>query len=64
MRNFLMSCRALGRLIENDFYNHVKADLAQRGAEISGVLFKETAKNAPAKTFYTALQKESPELVH
>ncbi|MEO5563750.1 MAG: HAD-IIIC family phosphatase [Chitinophagaceae bacterium] len=64
MRNFLMSCRALGRLIENDFFNQVKADLAGKGIELKDVLFKETAKNAPAKTFYKGLKAESPELIH
>ena len=59
MRNFLMSCRALGRLIENDFFNYVIKELAGRGVEISEILFKETAKNIPAKTFFENLEMGS-----
>jgi len=56
MRNFLMSCRALGRLIENDFFNYVMADLSKRGVELSEIRFKETAKNIPAKMFFDNLE--------
>jgi FkbH-like protein len=56
MRNFLMSCRALGRLIETDFYNYVINELRGRGIELSEVLFKETPKNIPARTFFEGLE--------
>ena len=56
MRNFLMSCRALGRLIENDFFNYVINELRGRGVELSEILFKETPKNIPAKTFFEGLE--------
>ena len=56
IRNFLMSCRALGRLIEHDFFNYVIKELGERGLELSEVLFKETAKNIPAKTFFENLE--------
>jgi FkbH-like protein len=51
MRNFLMSCRALGRLIETDFFNYVVADLDKRGIALGEIIFKETTKNVPAKAF-------------
>ena len=56
MRNFLMSCRALGRLIENDFFDYVLADLGKRGVELSEIRFKETAKNKPARLFMDKLE--------
>ena len=59
MRNFLMSCRALGRLIENDFFNYVINELKGRGIELTEVLFKETPKNIPAKTFFEGLEIRS-----
>ena len=52
LRNFLMSCRALGRLIEDDFLNFVINDLRIRELELNKIVFKETAKNAPARAFY------------
>jgi FkbH-like protein len=58
-RNFLMSCRALGRLIEHDFFNYVVKNLQERGVELSEICFKETAKNAPAKTFFEGLEMDS-----
>jgi FkbH-like protein len=56
MRNFLMSCRALGRLIEHDFFNSVITELRGRGIELSEICFKETPKNIPAKTFFEGLE--------
>ena len=56
VRNFLMSCRALGRLIENDFFNYVLADLSKRGLELAEIRFKETAKNKPARLFMDKLE--------
>ena len=56
MRNFLMSCRALGRLIEHDFFNSVITELRGRGIELSEIHFKETPKNIPAKTFFEGLE--------
>ena len=56
LRNFLMSCRALGRLIENEFFNYVMADLNKRGLDLNEIIFKETAKNIPAKMFFDSLK--------
>ena len=56
IRNFLMSCRALGRMIENDFFNYVVADLSGRGLELGEIRFKETAKNKPARLFMDKLE--------
>ena len=59
MRNFLMSCRALGRLIENDFYNYVLNSLSEKGIELTKIVFRETAKNIPARNFYEGLESGS-----
>jgi|SRR5450432_36459 FkbH-like protein len=57
LRNFLLSCRALGRLIEDDFLNYVLNDLNERGIELHEIVFKETPKNAPARTFFEKFKK-------
>ena len=56
MINYLMSCRALGRNIENDFYKYMLNDIKNKGLELSGILFAETDKNIPAKTFYNEIK--------
>lgn len=56
MRNFLMSCRALGRLIENEFFEYVTNDLAGKGVNLKEILFKATAKNQPARLFMDKLE--------
>src|SRR5450432_4049378 len=55
LHNFLLSCRALGRQIEDDFFDFVLNDLNKRGLNLKEVLFKETAKNAPAQTFFNKI---------
>jgi FkbH-like protein len=56
MRNFLMSCRALGRLIEHDFFRYVVNDLREKGLELGQVIYRETAKNIPARIFFEGLE--------
>ena len=55
--NYLMSCRALGRRIEDDFFNYVLKDLNAKGIELYKILFRETSKNAPAKDFFVKLKE-------
>ncbi len=57
LRNFLLSCRAFGRLIEDDFLNQVLKDLHTRELELHKIIFKETSKNAPARAFYDKFLK-------
>lgn len=56
MRNFLMSCRALGRMIEDDFFEHVSTNLRERGRGLQEIIFKETPKNKPARLFMDKLE--------
>lgn len=48
---FLMSCRIMGRGIEQVFMNHIIGEIAERGAEHMQALFIPTQKNVPAKDF-------------
>lgn len=57
LRNFLLSCRALGRQIEDNFLNYVLNDLIKKEIDLEEILFKETTKNAPARIFYNAFKK-------
>lgn len=55
--NFLMSCRALGRGIEDRFFQETEQQLSRLGFPIAEVLFEPTDKNAPAKKFYEQIKK-------
>ncbi len=57
LENFLMSCRALGKKIEDSFYAYVLEDLKKNGLQITSISFKETEKNIPAQKFYSTLKK-------
>jgi FkbH-like protein len=49
---FLMSCRALGRGIEDTFLAHVAESAAERGATRLRGVYRPTARNAQVATFY------------
>ncbi len=49
--SFLMSCRALGRGVEDAFFAHMAAKAKDAGAHILKVRFEKTEKNEPARTF-------------
>ena len=50
--SFLLSCRVLGRGIEDALLAHITAQARRAGAEtVLGTLIP-SAKNAPARTFY------------
>ena len=50
--SFLLSCRVLGRNVENDFLKHILQSLKQNGiCSVKGI-YNETAKNIIAKDFY------------
>lgn len=49
--NFLMSCRVMGRTVENVFMDYLLSDLKKRNVTTLYAEFIETAKNAPAKNF-------------
>jgi FkbH-like protein len=53
---FLMSCRVLGRFIEDQILDHLVKDLRADGFSRLRVQFIPTRKNAPARTFIERLQ--------
>ncbi len=56
LRNFLLSCRALGRGIEDQFFELIKADLAKNGKTIDTITFQVTERNVPAQKYYENLK--------
>jgi FkbH-like protein len=51
LNNYLMSCRALGKKIEWQFFEYIINYLQKNNMNIVEILFKETGKNIPAKEF-------------
>jgi len=52
---FLMSCRVMGRYIENQFVDHVESLLANMGVEEIEAEYITTKKSAPVKDFWDSL---------
>lgn len=59
IENYLMSCRALGRRIEYDFFKLVHNDLNQKQIKIKNIKFLETKKNVPAREFFNELKSNN-----
>ncbi len=57
LRNYLMSCRALGRGIEDNFFEQVLSMLTEKNISLTEIQFKETSKNKPAQDFYAKISK-------
>ena len=55
MENYLISCRALGKKIEYNFYDHVVTDLSSQGIVIKEIRFIANDKNQPAQTFLKSI---------
>jgi FkbH-like protein len=53
---FLMSCRVLGRFIEDQILDHLVKELRSDGFSRLRIRFIPTGKNAPARTFIERLQ--------
>jgi FkbH-like protein len=51
MENFIMSCRALGKRVENDFFDKVIKKLESKSLILKNINFKKTEKNKPAQFF-------------
>jgi len=51
LENYILSCRVLGKKIENNFLDEVLAYLATKEMILTEILFKESMKNIPAKQF-------------
>jgi predicted enzyme involved in methoxymalonyl-ACP biosynthesis len=53
---FLMSCRVLGRFVEDQILDHLVRELRADGFSRLRVKFIPTAKNVPARAFIERLQ--------
>ncbi len=56
LHNLLLSCRALGRGIENSFHNFILNDLKVQDKIITLIEFKKTDRNQPAEDFYKQIK--------
>lgn len=56
--NIIISCRALGRKIEFQFWDYIKQFIVARGALLKEIRFVPTAKNKPAEEFLQKIEKE------
>lgn len=59
LENFLMSCRALGKKIEDSFLNFVLQDIKENSLQLASVKFIRTEKNIPAENFYNKIKNET-----
>ncbi len=59
LENFLMSCRALGKKIEDGFLEFVLNDIEKNNLHITAVKFVKTEKNIPAENFYNKIKNET-----
>jgi FkbH-like protein len=53
--SFIMSCRVMGRFIEDQIIDYIESDLILRGIEILKGQYIQTKKNIPAMKFYDRL---------
>lgn len=58
IENFLMSCRALGKRIEDKFFREVYTRLKKEGMTPQQINFIPTGRNQPAQTFLTTLKDD------
>jgi FkbH-like protein len=60
LENFLMSCRALGRSVEDAFFAYLVGKAENNGARLTGC-FRPTQKNAPTRGFLSKYGLEPPQ---
>lgn len=58
IENFLMSCRALGKRIEEKFFHRVFTQLQHEGIAPAQIIFTPTDRNQPAQNFITILTND------
>lgn len=56
LHNMLISCRALGRKIEDSFFEEIVGYLNKKNVAIKEIEFNKTAKNSPAENFYKKIK--------
>ena len=55
INSFLMSCRVMGKLIENYVIDQIESDLFRMGFEVLRAKYIKTAKNAPVEKLFDGL---------
>ena len=58
--DFVMSCRAMGRTLEDFALNHVRSALAEEGVALAGIDFSPTVKNEPFRSFLASVDLSAP----
>jgi len=53
--SFIMSCRVMGRYIEDQIIDYIENDLKENGVKIIKAMYKPTKKNKPVLNFYDRL---------
>jgi FkbH-like protein len=56
--NYLMSCRALGKGIEEKFYTQILGELAKDNLQLKEIRFIKSEKNSPAQQFLEQRKQE------
>lgn len=56
LMNYIISCRALGRNIEHQFFDFVLNDLQQRKIKLTEIVFVENERNIPARLFFDQIR--------
>ena len=57
VENYLVSCRALGKQIEDKFFHNVEEIISNDNKFITSINFKLTQKNVPAQLFINKLKQ-------
>jgi FkbH-like protein len=58
--DFVMSCRAMGRTLEDFALNHVRSALADEGVALAGIDYEPTIKNEPFGRFLASVDIAEP----
>lgn len=58
IKNYLLSCRVLGRKIEYVFFEMVTKEIKRLGIVIENVILFKTEKNIPAQNFYKSIENK------
>ncbi len=59
LENYIMSCRILGRRIEDNFFDFLIRDIQNEQKRLTEIKFVSTAKNKPAEEFLNKIQHEN-----
>ncbi len=59
MSTLILSCRVLGRGIENDFFNYINDELKNNRIVLEEIKFNRTLKNKPAELFLNSIKNDN-----